>query len=338
MPISGTKTIDNPDQRIASDIQIFCTSYSSIILDVILSPILIGYYGFDAYTRATWIAPTGILGLFVISVVINRLLMSAVVNATVQHEKMEGYFRFAHANIRTNSESLAFCGPRAASFEKEQQLDKINKVCSAQFVLYRAQLVLELATNANSYLASIASFLIIAPPIFTGMYDNLSSPQLSKMISETSFVCIYLAYQLSKLVELSVQLSKLFGVAFRISQMATELEEGSFEDGMNQTPISLPQDLAWRVEKLSVMTPEKDLPKQCLIENLSLGLEKGHNLLISGQSSSGKTSLMRVVAGLWNKSAGMSAVLESSMFLPQHPYLCTDVSLKQQITFPGTKI
>ena len=75
--------------------------------------------------------------------------MSAVVNATVQHEKMEGYFRFAHANIRTNSESLAFCGPKAASFEKEQQLEKINKVCSTQFVLYRAQFVLELATNAN---------------------------------------------------------------------------------------------------------------------------------------------------------------------------------------------
>ena len=192
-----------------------------------------------------------------------------------------------------------------------------------------------MANVPDSYLASIASFLIIAPPIFTGMYDNLNSPQLSKMISETSFVCIYLAYQLSKLVELSVQLSKLFGVSFRISQMATELQEGNFGDGMNQTPNHLPNELAWRVEKLSVLTPEKDSPKLCLIENLSLGLEKGQNLLISGQSSSGKTSLMRVVAGLWNKSAGMSSLLESSMFLPQHPYLCTDVSLKQQVTFPG---
>ena len=56
-----------------------------------------------------------------------------------------------------------------------------------------------------SYISSIASFLIIAMPIFSGNYDKLTQPELSKMISETSFVCMYLSYQLSKLVEMSVQ-------------------------------------------------------------------------------------------------------------------------------------
>ena len=330
---SAENSIDNPDQRIASDVQIFCTSYSTIILDILLSPILIAYYGYDAYYRATWIAPTGILGLFVISVVINRLLMSKVVSATVQHEKMEGYFRYAHANIRSNSESLAFCGHQACMFEKEQQHGKIKDVCSAQFVLYRAQLVLELATNANSYLASIASFLIIAPPIFTGMYDDLTSPQLSKMISETSFVCIYLAFQLSKLVEMSVQLSKLFGVSFRISQMITELQKTC--ECSHQMTLASGDANVIQVEKLSVFTPDKDSSsKQSLIENMTFCLKRGDNLLISGQSSSGKTSLMRVIAGLWDKTAGMCYVLDNAVFLPQNPYLCTDVSLRQQLTFP----
>ena len=311
-------------------------------MDLLLSPILIAYYGYDAFYRATWIAPTGILGLFVISVVINRLLMSKVVSATVQHEKMEGYFRYAHANIRSNSESLAFCGHQACMFEKEQQHGKIKDVCSAQFVLYRAQLVLELATNANSYLASIASFLIIAPPIFTGMYDDLTSPQLSKMISETSFVCIYLAFQLSKLVEMSVQLSKLFGVSFRISQMIAELQKtdkcsSQFDDPHQMILASSGDDATViQVEKLSVFTPDKNSSsnKQGLIENVSFHLKRGENLLIGGQSSSGKTSLMRVIAGLWDKTAGMCYVLDNAMFLPQNPYLCTDVSLRQQLTFP----
>ena len=268
--------------------------------------------------------------------------MSKVVSATVQHEKMEGYFRYAHANIRSNSESLAFCGHQACMFEKEQQHGKIKDVCSAQFVLYRAQLVLELATNANSYLASIASFLIIAPPIFTGMYDDLTSPQLSKMISETSFVCIYLAFQLSKLVEMSVQLSKLFGVSFRISQMIAELQKtdkcsSQFEDPHQMILASSGDDATViQVEKLSVFTPDKNSSsnKQGLIENVSFHLKRGENLLIGGQSSSGKTSLMRVIAGLWDKTAGMCYVLDNAMFLPQNPYLCTDVSLRQQLTFP----
>ena len=49
---------------------------------MILCPVLVIYYAYDAYTRADWIGPTGILVLFVISVIINRLLMPAVVNAT----------------------------------------------------------------------------------------------------------------------------------------------------------------------------------------------------------------------------------------------------------------
>ena len=79
---SGEHKIDNPDQRISSDINIFSTSYSTLIVDMILCPVLVIYYAYDAYTRADWIGPTGILVLFVISVIINRLLMPAVVNAT----------------------------------------------------------------------------------------------------------------------------------------------------------------------------------------------------------------------------------------------------------------
>ena len=162
--------------------------------------------------------------LFIVSVIVNRLLMPRVVQATVKHEEYEGYFRYAHANIRTNSESLAFCGPEAAIFEKNQQHTKLKEVCEAQSNVFKAQLSLEFATNCNSYLSSIASFLIIAMAIFSGTYDDLTQPELAKMISETSFVCGYLAYQLSRLVEMSVQISKLLGVTFRISEMISEMQ------------------------------------------------------------------------------------------------------------------
>ena len=100
--VLGDNKIDNPDQRISSDIQLLCTSYSSLTSKLILSPILVIYYGYDAYSRADWVGPTGILGMFILSGLINRLLMSPVVRATVLLEKMEGYFRFAHAHIRYN--------------------------------------------------------------------------------------------------------------------------------------------------------------------------------------------------------------------------------------------
>ena len=62
--------------------------------DLLLCPILVLYYGYDAYRRADWIGPTGILGLFLISIVINKILMGVVIRATVQLEKHEGNFRY----------------------------------------------------------------------------------------------------------------------------------------------------------------------------------------------------------------------------------------------------
>ena len=100
--IIGENKIDNPDQRMASDIHILCTSYSSIIIKTFVCPILVIYYGYDAYQRSNWVGPTGILGMFIVSALINRLLMGPVVRATVHLEKMEGCFRFAHAHIRYN--------------------------------------------------------------------------------------------------------------------------------------------------------------------------------------------------------------------------------------------
>ena len=93
-----------------------------------------------------------------------------------------------------------------------------------------------MATNANSYMSSIASFLIIAMPIFSGTYDKYSQPELAKIISENSFVCMYLAYQLSKLVEMSLQVSQLLGVTYRINEMMTEMLKRSHDsDGSGTT-------------------------------------------------------------------------------------------------------
>ena len=62
--------------------------------------------------------------------------MTAVVKATVLLEKFEGYFRYAHANIRSSAESLAFCGKKAAIFEKKQQYKKLKGKDNAMFLTF----------------------------------------------------------------------------------------------------------------------------------------------------------------------------------------------------------
>ena len=59
-------------------------------------------------SRAGWIGPTGMFLLFLVSTVVNKMLMKPVINTTVNLEKREGDFRFKHIMV-----SFVFGGPFA---------------------------------------------------------------------------------------------------------------------------------------------------------------------------------------------------------------------------------
>jgi ABC-type uncharacterized transport system fused permease/ATPase subunit len=88
------------------------------------------------------------------------------------------------------------------------------------------------------------------------------------------------------------------------------------------------------IDRLSVATPDN---KRSLIENLNLSLMNGKNLLIVGASGSGKSSLLRAIAGLWDTGAGeiVRPCSEHVYFLPQKPY-CPPGTLRDQLLYPST--
>ena len=86
---------------------------------------------------------------------------------------------------------------------------------------------------------------------------------------------------------------------------------------------------------MSVFKPDET--QTCLVEDLNLELHEKKNLLIIGRSSSGKTSLMRVMADLWPKISGKFQLqFNQPYFMPQNSYFCQneEFTLRQQIQFP----
>lgn len=74
-----------------------------------------------------------------------------------------------------------------------------------------------------------------------------------------------------------------------------------------------------------------------LVKELYLHLRPGESLLITGSSSAGKTSLLRLLRGLWKLNRGtLTAHCTPGpcgvLFLPQKPYL-TDGTLREQVYF-----
>ena len=98
-------------------------------------------------------------------------------------------------------------------------------------------------------------------------------------------------------------------------------------------PSSSPKSIL-TLRNVRLTTPDN---KRTLFRNLNLQLTEGQNLLISGVSGAGKSSLLRAIAGLWNNGDGEIIRTSDVYFLPQRPY-CPPGTLRDQLLYPSTEL
>ncbi|XP_078452302.1 lysosomal cobalamin transporter ABCD4 [Lampetra fluviatilis] len=362
--------LDNPDQRISQDVERFCKQLSLMASKLLMSPFTLCYYTYQCFISTGWIGPVSVFAYFLVGTVTNKLLMGPIISTLVAQEKMEGDFRFKHMEIRVNAESAAFY--RAGRVEHTRTNARLHRLLSTQQTLMNKEFWLYLAVNMFDYMGSILSYVVIAIPIFAGVYDHLSPSELSALVSKNAFVCIYLINCFSQLIDLSSKLSDVAGYTHRIGELQEVLLEPTDAPHDKWDPT---REASWDFEscqcercntegmearslasvtKLSVIEPWDEVAKdafvldhvsystpsstEALVRDLSLQLAWGQNILVVGNTGTGKTTLLRVLNGLWPTLKGSVHMRtcfgpRGILFLPQKPYF-TDGTLREQVIYP----
>ncbi|CAN7997248.1 unnamed protein product [Ixodes hexagonus] len=336
-------TLDNPDQRMTQDVDRFCRKLAETLPPTFVAPFTTSYYIYKAYQVSGWMGPVSTFVFFLIFTILNKFLMSPVVPRVYEQEKQEGHFRYEHARIRAHSESIAFLDGEPVELDNTNGV--LQKVVKAQQSVVNRQLPVTFGVHIFDYLGSILSLLVIAVPIFNGTYDGEPAAKLAGIISANAFVTIYLISCYSSLVDLSGSVTVIAGNTHRIAALRERLQTliednakvpeikgrysnaGDGEDDVSDEKPSL---------ELIDVTYKSPRDGSVLVDKLTLMVDCKRNVLVTGASGTGKTTLLRVIKGLRNLEGGNIRFKNSTLvaFMPQIPWL-TSGSLRNQIRYPS---
>ena len=87
-----------------------------------------------------------------------------------------------------------------------------------------------------------------------------------------------------------------------------------------------------RMDSVAIRPPQPGAP--LLVAAITLALRRGHKMLIVGPSGVGKSSVLRVLCGLWRAEAGSVARSPRCFFVPQRSYMLLG-TLREQLGYPS---
>ena len=321
--VNWEKDIDNPDQRISQDIEYFTVTslrFFSIVLSSISQLI--------AFSAILW----GISHMLMLVLVVYAAAGTAVtlwfgkklVFLNFQQLRKEADFRFGMVHIRNNAESIAFYGgeDREASAVRgrfAQVVVNFNKL-----IVWQRNL--SFVTSGYQYMIQLLPYVVVAQIFFAGKIAF-------GVVSQGAMAFGQVLSALSIVITRFEDLTKFTAAVNRLRSFASALEDiqaAQAEAGRSRIETVVDDKLA--LEHLTVQTPNY---QRTLVSDLSVALQPGRGLVIVGASGTGKSSLLRTIAGLWSAGSGtiVRPDLAQMLFLPQLPYMVLG-TLRDQLLYP----
>jgi vitamin B12/bleomycin/antimicrobial peptide transport system ATP-binding/permease protein len=339
---------DNPDQRIADDLQIFVQYTLTIGIGLLnsivtLCSFLVILWNLSAHAPLTLFGSSfnipgylvwAALIYAVIGTVLTHLIGWRLIPLNFQQQRFEADFRFNLVRSRENAEQIAAL--RGEPAERELHLGRFGFVVGNWLALMQRQKQLTFFTQSYSQASVIFPYIVVSPAYFSGAMQLGGLMQTASAFNSVQGALSYFITAYRQIAEWRAVIARLSGFEEAIAAgRAAAVTPPSVE-------IVPRGGAVFAIDRLSLRLPDG----RPVVAAEHVAFPAGERVLISGPSGAGKSTLLRAIAGIWPFGSGRVVVPASAkvMLLPQRPYfpvttLAAAIAYPAQLgTFDDTRI
>lgn len=330
---------DNPDQRISEDINLFTArtlsfgtgllrSITTIFCFIFVLYKLSGEFSFTLAGHT--IAVPGYLvwaALFysIIGTWLTHVVGKKLISLHFTQQKREADFRYAMVRLREMAESIAFySGTESAEKEGHILGNRFAKVVSNSIFIIKKEKELSWLTNFYGQVAIIFPFLVAAPRYLSKGISLGGLMQIANCFGKVQ-------ESMSYFVDVYASLAEWRSCVNRLLTFDAHMEELEKFGALHEGKLTYKEGTTISFENLTIRLPDG----KTILENRFETAKIGDRIIVKGPSGKGKTTLFRVLAGLWPYGEGniIMPARDLVFFLPQKPYLPIG-TLKEAAIYP----
>ena len=252
------------------------------------------------------------------------MIARGFISVSENKNQAEADYRYMLTRLRENGESIAMLG---GGNEERAGLDgAFSTVRQRWYELMMQYIRTTLVSHSSSGLAPIIPILLCAPKYVAG---TMTLGEV--MQAASAFMIVQVAF--NWLVENYPRLADWTASASRLASLLVSLdrlERAEREETTGRIVRKEAEAGALRLRDVSVTLDDGS----AVVNEADIEIARGEKVLVVGESGTGKSTLVRAIAGLWPWGRGEILVKFDGLFLmPQRPYVPLG-TLRRAVTYP----
>lgn len=272
-------------------------------------------------------------GFMVYAAIIYSIVMSAsmvlfgraLIGRIEQRNQSEAQLRYEMGRVRENAESIAMVG--GADDEVKGLEGTMQQVSAAWTQVVSRQAWLTWLMGGNGVMAPVLPLLLAAPNYLSGEITLGALTQSAAAFVQVQVALNWLVDNYSRIAEWLASAGRVTGLWTAFSDLDASV--GTAENA--RITIEDSPDDNIHLDDLAVAQHDG----RTMIDEADTTITKGQKVLLMGESGTGKSTLIRAIAGLWPWGSGRVQLPAGAKiaFLPQRPYMPLG-TLRQVLCYP----